>query len=70
MGVAGSIAQVLQLSEHGERDLGTQSALQIRKGGNRLRPEQAQKRISGEEGDSHNVIVPFIMNLIDLTITK
>jgi hypothetical protein len=57
MGVAGWIAQLLQLSEHGEGDLGAQSALQIRQGGDGLSSEQAQQRIGGEEGESHNVIV-------------
>jgi hypothetical protein len=70
MGVAGSVAQLLQLAEHGERDLRAQSALQIRQSGNFLYPEHAQKRIVGEEGESHNVIVPFYASRQHLTTTQ
>jgi len=62
MRIAGSIAQLLELSEHGERDLGAQSSLQIGKRGDALSSEQPQKGIGGEKGDSHNIIVPFMLD--------
>jgi len=55
MGIAGEIVQLLQFSEDGQVDLGTESALEFAEGGHLGLEQVSTQDVGAEERWSHNV---------------
>ena len=60
MGIAGERVELLQFSEHGQVDLGTERALEFIEGSHLGLEQMFSQYVRVEEGWSHNVIVPTI----------
>ena len=64
MGIAGEIVELLQFSEDGQVDRGTESALEFVKGGDFGLEQVLTQDVRVKEGWSHNVIVPIASTLL------
>src|ERR1039457_1773978 len=58
MGIARQVRQRRELAEHRHRDLGAQSALQLRERSDLPALEQPLQRVGIKAGWTHNVIIP------------
>ena len=58
MGIAGEVAELLQLAEDGERGIGTERLFEFRQVRDFMAAEVLTENGSVEGGGSHNVIVP------------
>jgi hypothetical protein len=65
MRIAREISEGLQLSKHGEREVGTEHPLKIRESGNLLAEQILTQGFGVERGRSHNDIVPT--SLLDMS---